>query len=71
MIDINKLSIEFLLKCNNLVAFGMILEKSKDKVELQKNLIKIPENIKNDKKFKKLVNYLNVNRLGYKEEKKK
>ena len=71
LIDINKLSIEFLLKCNNLVAFGMILEKSKDKVELQKNLIKIPENIKNDKKFKKLVNYLNVNRLGYKEEKKK
>lgn len=60
LIDINKLSIEFLLKRNNPVAFGMILEKSKDKIELQKNLIKIPENIKNDKKFKKLVNNLNL-----------
>ena len=70
LIDINKLSIEFLLKCNNLVAFGMILEKSKDKVELQKNLIKIPENIKNDKKFKKLVNYLDVEHMEYIEEEK-
>lgn len=60
LIDINKLSIEFLLKRNNLVSFGMILEKSKDKIELQKNLIKIPENIKNDKKFKNLVNNLNL-----------
>ena len=62
LIDINKTSIEFLLKCNNLVAFGMILEKSKDKIELQNNLIKISE--KNDKKFKKLVNYLNIKNLG-------
>lgn len=60
LIDINKLSIEFLLKQNNLVAFGMILEKSKDKIELQKYLIKISEKIKNDKKIKKLVNYLNI-----------
>ena len=60
LIDINKLSIEFLLKRNNLVSFGMILEKSKDKIELQKNLIKIPENIKNDKKFKNVVNNLNL-----------
>ena len=60
LIDINKVSIEFLLKRDNLVTFGMILEKSKDKIELQKNLIKIPENIKNDKKFKKLVNNLNL-----------
>ena len=70
LIDINKLSIEFLLKRNNLVAFGMILEKSKDKIELQKNLIKIPENIKNDKKFKKLVNYLDVEHMEYIEEEK-
>ena len=62
LIDINKTSIEFLLKCNNLVTFGMILEKSKDKIELQNNLIKISE--KNDKKFKKLVNYLNIKNLG-------
>ena len=70
LIDINKLSIEFLLKRNNLVSFGMILEKSKDKIELQKNLIKIPENIKNDKKFKKLVNYLDVEHMEYIEEEK-
>ena len=62
LIDINKTSIEFLLKRNNLVTFGMILEKSKDKIELQNNLIKISE--KNDKKFKKLVNYLNIKNLG-------
>ena len=62
LIDINKLSIEFLLKSNNFVTFGMILEKSKDKIELQNNLIKISE--KNDKKFKKLVNYLNIKNLG-------
>ena len=66
LIDINKLSIEFLLKCNNLVAFGMILEKSKNKNELQNNLIKILE--KNDKKFKKLVNYLNIKHLDCIEE---
>ena len=68
LIDINKLSIDFLLKQNNLVAFGMILEKSKDKIELQKNLIKISEKIKNDKKYKKLVTYLDVEHLEYKEE---
>ena len=62
LIDINKTSIEFLLKRNSLVAFGMILEKSKNKIELQNNLIKILE--KNDKKFKKLVNYLNIKNLG-------
>ena len=62
LIDINKVSIEFLLKRDNLVTFGMILEKSKDKIELQNNLIKISE--KNDKKFKKLVNYLNIKNLG-------
>ncbi len=66
LIDINKLSIEFLLKRNNLVSFGMILEKSKDKIELQNNLIKILE--KNDKKFKKLVNYLNIKHLDCIEE---
>lgn len=66
LIDINKVSIEFLLKRNNLVTFGMILEKSKDKIELQNNLIKILE--KNDKKFKKLVNYLNIKHLDCIEE---
>ena len=66
LIDINKTSIEFLLKRNSLVAFGMILEKSKNKIELQNNLIKILE--KNDKKFKKLVNYLNIKHLDCIEE---
>ena len=46
----------------------MILEKSKDKIELQKNLIKLFERIKNDKKYKKLVTYLDVEHLEYKEE---
>ena len=53
------MSMDYLFKKNSLVSFGMILEKSKDKVELQKNLIKISEKIKNDKRFKMLVNYMN------------
>ena len=59
LIDVNKMSMDYLFKKNSLVSFGMILEKSKEKVELQKNLIKISEKIKNDKRFKMLVNYMN------------
>lgn len=60
LIDINKISIEYLLKKNNLVAYSMILEKSKDKVELQKNLIKISKKLKNNQSYKMLVNYIDM-----------
>lgn len=60
LIDINKISIDYLLKKTSLVTYGMVLQKSKDKTELQGNLKKIKERIKNDKKLKKLVNYINL-----------
>jgi hypothetical protein len=59
LIDINKISIDYLLNKNSLVSYGMVAEKSKDKIELQRNLIKLSEKIKNDRNFKKLVNYIN------------
>ena len=45
LIDVNKMSMDYLFKKNSLVSFGMILEKSKDKVELQKHQVIEPREL--------------------------
>lgn len=54
LIDVNKYSIEELLKQNTMISNAMILEKCKDKEEVIKNLRKIIKNAKTNEQFKNL-----------------
>lgn len=64
LIDINKININYLKNKNSLLSNGIIIEKSKDKKELQNNVEKIIEGIKDRKEYKevkRLINYIPLN----------
>lgn len=64
LIDINKININYLKNKNSLLSNGIIIEKSKDKKELQNNVEKLIEGIKDRteyKEVKRLLNYIPLN----------
>lgn len=58
LIEINKLSTKFLLQKRSLFAYGMIIEKSKNKQELKDNLEIIVEHVKNKEKLDEIRNMI-------------
>ena len=58
LIDVNKLTDEKLLKENSMLGCAMLIEKSKNKEELRKNLEKIINNIKNKEILEELSNII-------------
>ena len=58
LIEINKLSIKFLLQQKSLFAYRMIIEKSKNKQELKENLEIIIKTTKNKKQLEEIKNMI-------------
>ena len=58
LIEINKMSTKFLLERRSMFGYGMIIEKSKDKLELKENLEIIVRNIKNKKQLEEIRNII-------------
>lgn len=58
LIEINKMSTKFLLERRSMFGYGMIIEKSKDKLELKENLEIIVRNIKNKKELEEIRNII-------------
>lgn len=58
LIEINKMSTKFLLEKRSMFGYGMIIEKSKDKLELKENLELIVKNMKNKKQLEEIRNII-------------
>lgn len=58
LIEINKMSTKFLLEKRSMFGYGMIIEKSKDKLELKNNLEIIVRNMKNKKQLEEIRNII-------------
>lgn len=58
LIEINKMSTKFLLEKRSMFGYRMIIEKSKDKLELKKNLELIVKNMKNKKQLEEIRNII-------------
>lgn len=58
LIEINKLSTKFLLQKKSLFGYGMIIEKSRNREELNQNLAIIIENVKDSKKLEEIRNMI-------------
>ena len=58
LVEINKLSVQFLLKKRSLFACGMILEKSKNEKELKENVESIVKTVKDKKLLEEIKNII-------------
>ena len=58
LMEINKMSTKFLLEKRSMFGYGMIIEKSKDKLELKNNLEIIVKNIRNKKQLEEIRNII-------------
>lgn len=58
LIEINKMSTKFLLEKRSMFGYRMIIEKSKDKLELKENLELIVKNMKNKKQLEEIRNII-------------
>lgn len=58
LIEINKMSTKFLLEKRSMFGYGMIIEKSKDKIELKNNLDIIVKNMKNKSQLEEIRNII-------------
>ena len=58
LVEINKLSVQFLLKKRSLFACGMILEKSKNEKELKENVENIVKTVKDKKLLEEIKNII-------------
>ena len=54
LIEINKMSTKFLLEKRSMFGYGMIIEKSKDKLELKNNLDIIVKNMRNKRQLEEI-----------------
>lgn len=67
LIEINKMSTKFLLEKRSMFGYGMIIEKSKDTIELKNNLDIIVKNIRNKRQLEEMrdiILYLLKDSLG-------
>ena len=67
LIDVNKLSTKFLLQKRNLFGYSILLEKSKNIQELEKNIELIIKNVQSKDELEKiqdLINYVQNNLLN-------